>query len=622
MREQSSLDDCTPILVGGGRITQRKVALGAAMDPVTLMSVAAERALSNAAAGAGSRAALSELGAVAMVSMQLELRLRLGGRDTPLYRNAPRDVARRLGAPRVAAGAGCFVSAGDSGHSPQMLVNEMSTRIAAGELRSALVVGCEVLGTFMRAAKQGYSVGGAAASVRDISGRVVDGAAEAGAAEAGRGAGEAGPKVLRWGDAASADDGDGGAPVPEPTVIGGEEQGLVDAPIATVHEARHGLVTPINVYAMVEQALRHEEHPGRSEEEHRGALGELFAPFTEVAAALANAEHAWFPTRRSPAELATPSAANRLVSTPYTKYMNAIMDVDQAAALLLMSVGEARRLGVPQERWVFLHGCADASEWPAPVSERRHLHRSFAMEDVGRRVVQSANVPLARVRHFDIYSCFPAAVQIACREMGLPVAGGRATNGAPLTVCGGLPYHGGPGNNYSTHAIAAMLDVLRAPAHRGEFGLVTANGGFLSKHSAGIYSTTPYADTHPASGGWEREPSAVSVAARQAALVARCERENRADVAAAPTGAGTLEHTTVEHGRDGPVRAVSIGTMLPAAQGGGADAGRRFLATSRDPAVLRWLLAADRAGETVDVRFDTQQKRAFLAPSITSASKL
>ena len=180
----------------------------------------------------------------------------------------------------------------------------------------------------------------------------------------------------------------------------------------------------------------------------------------------------------------------------------------------------------------------------------------------------------------------------------------------PLTLTGGLPYHGGPGNNYSTHAIVAMLDALRAPGHRGDFGFVTANGGFMSKASAGIYSTTPYCETHPDAPKWKRE----DVAQAQAKLAARAEADNRAELVDEPAGAGTLEHVAVEHGRDGPTRAIAIGTML----GAGADAGKRFLATATDKAVLSWALACDRAGEECNVRFDKQKQRAFFAPLASS----
>ena len=64
-----------------------------------------------------------------------------------------------------------------------------------------------------------------------------------------------------------------------------------------------------------------------------------------------------------------------------------------------------------------------------------------------------------------------------------------------LTLTGGLPYFGGPGNSYSLHAIASMVDRLRAAPE--QYGLVLANGGFLSKEAVGIYAAQPPIDWKP-----------------------------------------------------------------------------------------------------------------------------
>ena len=122
-------------------------------------------------------------------------------------------------------------------------------------------------------------------------------------------------------------------------------------------EAKHGATLPTAVYPLFENALR--AHYGRSLDAHQAALGELFAPFTEVAA---TNPYAWFREAKSAHEIATATPSNRYIGFPYTKYMNSIIDVDQGAALLMTSVGEARRLGIPEERWVYVWGCGDATD--------------------------------------------------------------------------------------------------------------------------------------------------------------------------------------------------------------------------------------------------------------------
>ena len=83
---------------------------------------------------------------------------------------------------------------------------------------------------------------------------------------------------------------------------------------------------------------------------------------------------------------------------------------------------------------------------------------------------------------FDLYSCFPFPVFAVCDDFGLTADDPRG-----LTLTGGLPYFGGPGNSYSLHGIAETVAAMRDKP--GSFGLVGANGGVMSKYSVGVYST-------------------------------------------------------------------------------------------------------------------------------------
>src|SRR5437588_360756 len=149
----------------------------------------------------------------------------------------------------------------------------------------------------------------------------------------------------------------------------------------------------------------------------------------------------------------------------------------------MTSVATARRLGIPETNWIYLHGCADGHDhWY--VSERTDFHSSPAIRRGIRLALDMAGRGLDEMRFIDLYSCFPSAVEIACQEIGLAEDDPRG-----LTVTGGLPYFGGPGNNYVTHSICHMLRALRA--RPGAFGLITANGNYVTKHSFGIYSTLP-----------------------------------------------------------------------------------------------------------------------------------
>jgi acetyl-CoA C-acetyltransferase len=171
--------------------------------------------------------------------------------------------------------------------------------------------------------------------------------------------------------------------------------------------------------------------------------------------------------------------------------------------VLLCSVGMAVRMGVPRDNWVFLHAGTEAHD-SYDIGARENLHRSPAIREAGAELLRLGGTAIGDIEHVDLYSCFPSAVQVAAGELGLDVQ----DPARPLTVTGGLTFAGGPWNNYSTHAIATMATLLRRDP--GSTGLVTANGGYLTKHAMGLYSTQPPAqafrradvqhrvDAHPA----------------------------------------------------------------------------------------------------------------------------
>ncbi len=107
-------------------------------------------------------------------------------------------------------------------------------------------------------------------------------------------------------------------------------------------ELEFGLGMPVNQYAMMESAFRHAQ--GETVAANRQRLGELYA---EMSAVAAGNEAAWSRDSFSAEEISEPSAKNRMLAFPYTKRHNSQWNVDQAACMVMTSVGMARRLGVP-----------------------------------------------------------------------------------------------------------------------------------------------------------------------------------------------------------------------------------------------------------------------------------
>lgn len=348
-----------------------------------------------------------------------------------------------------------------------------------------------------------------------------------------------------------------------PAAPGGAENVAMAGPA----EERIRLDRPAYVYPMFEQALR--ISAGESIDDHRERIGELWARFNAVAV---DNPHAWIRNRLDAEEIWRPGPANRMISWPYTKLMNSNNMVDQGAALVLTSAQTASRLQIPAERWVYPHAGTDAHDTYA-ISERAELHRCPAIRIGGRRALALAGLGVDDVDYVDLYSCFPSAVQVAAAELGLAVD----DPDRPLTVTGGLTFAGGPWNNYVTHSIATMAELL--VANPGRRGLITANGGYLTKHSFGVYGAEPPRTEFR----WEDVQSEVD---RQPTRRAAVQWE----------GVGTVESWTTPFDRDGRPEKAFLAIRTPDES--------RVLALIADAASAEATVREDIAGVKVRVHAD------------------
>lgn len=426
----------------------------------------------------------------------------------------PKNAANLLGSALAAHPAHEWVTA-VGGESPLRLTNHVAGLIRSGESKIALLAGCNQVKTLRRARKLGTR--------------------------------------LDW-----PMDGDA-----EPKRLGVDKAGTSPT------EAAHGMMMPTDIYPIFENALR--ARRGVDLATHQRRLGELFAPFTQVAAGNPNA---WFPKERSAAELSTASTSNRMIGFPYPKFLNAVLDTDQAAGVLMMSAGTARELGIPEDRWAWWWGGAHATEEAWFTSERPELARSPALAASIGAALERARTSPDEIDHFDLYSCFPVAVELACEVLGIAEQDPRG-----LTVTGGLPYHGGPGNNYALHGLAEMIDRVRNRA--GSRGLVTGNGWYLTKHSATVVGSLP-----------PRDAGDTGVPVGEAPLSG--DGPAAVEVLDQAEGAATVDGYTVTYDRDGPVRGIIVGRL---------DSGPRFVAnTATDRRVLESMTQSEVVGRSGRVR--------------------
>jgi acetyl-CoA C-acetyltransferase len=418
-------------------------------------------------------------------------------------RNTASALAERLSlAPRE------LITSDYGGHLPQWFANRCADALVAGEYRAVLISGCELMATLFAALRNG----------QDLAHWQIEGERES--RDLGRG-----------------------------------------LPPCLPLEQAHGLFEPINTYPLFQSALRHARGWSSAEQDER--LAALTARMSTVAA---ENPLAWRREALEPAQALSTGDGNRMITAPYRKAMNAILAVDMAASVVMTTDQEARRLGIPEARWVYLTAGAEANDVQYTL-QREAFHGSPALSACVREALAMGDIDVPDLAAFDLYSCFPSAVEVACDALGIDIGDPR-----PLTVTGGLTRFGGPGNNYSLHAIAQMCEQLRAGG--SQHGLVTANGGYLTKHAVGVYSTQPGANA------WSERDTARSQAAVDGLAYPQ--------VAESPS-AGTMhvEAHAVPY-RDGePAHAIVVGRL---------EDGRRSVALAVDPSSIQTLLEDDCVG--------------------------
>lgn len=332
-----------------------------------------------------------------------------------------------------------------------------------------------------------------------------------------------------------------------------------------------GLLAPVHVYPLFESAVAHRN--GRSFAEQRDHLGSVMAPFTEVAA---SHPQAWFPIARTPAELSDVTKENRLVSEPYPKRMCAILAVDQAAAVVVCSYAAAKELGLADSA-VFCISGADANEVWFP-SERPDLGRLPGFTAAAAVAMSAAGTGMDSISRFDVYSCFPCVVEMAAEALRIGLDDPRR-----LTVTGGLPYFGGPGNAYTLFGIATMVEHLRGDVP-GSKGFVSGIGWYATKHSVGIYSNVPKGH---GSGGWARGNTE-----RYQTAIDRSALRVTTDVPGTGSDAEVVA-ATVAYDAAGTVTSAPLVATL--------QDGRRVAATPADTSELSAMRGVSLVGTTVRV---------------------
>lgn len=340
-------------------------------------------------------------------------------------------------------------------------------------------------------------------------------------------------------------------------------------------EDKYQIILPSYAYALFETAIRHQK--GSSLEEHKEYLGNLFERFSQVAA---KNPYSWTKKAYSAEEIVTPTDENRLINHPYTKRMCSNMYVNQAGAMIITHEDLAKKLSIDESHWVYPQGGADLDNI-FELMRRPKFYESPAARFAAELALERAGLTIDEIDKFDLYSCFPSMVQMLKNEIGIDDEDPRE-----ITLCGGLPYYGGP---WSTYSFIAAIEALNAIQKDPSLHiLVVANGGLNSKESVGIYGKEPPAIS------WAEKDDTEKQEEIYAEELPEPIREAEGDM--------TIEAYTIVYDRDGnPRRGIMVGKL--------ANGNRTLAMMKGDKEKLSELSQKDLVGKTFNVQHD--QKSGF-----------
>lgn len=334
-------------------------------------------------------------------------------------------------------------------------------------------------------------------------------------------------------------------------------------PFASELESQAGIFLPVQLFAIMESALRH--HQGLGIEEHRDKLAQLYSSFSAIAA---NNPHAWNREVVAPEHIRNPVGKNAMLAFPYTKKHNTQWNVNQSVAIIVCSVAKAQALGLATEQWIYPLSQVQ-SRHVVTLSQQRTLFSHPGTIMAGERACELAQISNKKIDAAELYSCFPAAIQSFALDLGLEGV-------CPYTVTGSMAFAGGPYNHAGLDGVARMVEVLREAGADRQVGLVSNLSGIFGKQAVALFSNMP----NPA--GYCFEDITEAVAAVDGPLPLNGDYQ----------GPATVVGYTVAFNKDDPANAFAYCDI---------PGGERTVVTTTDPHIMALMMREEFVGRSIQV---------------------
>ena len=228
----------------------------------------------------------------------------------------------------------------------------------------------------------------------------------------------------------------------------------------------------VGYYATMETAIR--KNDGEGIEEHQNNIALMYEEFSKIAS---ENKDGWLNHPYAKEDILETSKKNKMLAYPYNKLHCTSWNVNQSAAIIICSEELANELEIDNKKRVYPISSSENNHMIA-IQQRPKLYESLGMTYAANSINKMIERLDIKLDAYDLYSCFPAAIKMFTKSIGLD-------SEIPKTVTGSMPYAGGPLNSFVIHSTVKMIQKIRALEVK--YGLITGVSGMMTKQSFCIW---------------------------------------------------------------------------------------------------------------------------------------
>ena len=230
----------------------------------------------------------------------------------------------------------------------------------------------------------------------------------------------------------------------------------------------------VGYYSILESAFRAKKMNNFSS--HHLDIAKIYSNFSNIAF---QNDLGWDEKRYSIDEIIDSNDLNPQIAFPYNKKHCASWNVNQSAAILLCSEKIADSLEIDTDKRVYLLASSENNNM-IPTLQRENLTKPIGMKLAAEFILDVCNENSITPSIYDLYSCFPIAVQMFAEVL-------KIKNISEATVTGGMSFAGGPLNSYVLNSTVQIIRKIRS--NQSDVGIITGVSGMMTKQSFALWSS-------------------------------------------------------------------------------------------------------------------------------------